>query len=181
VKSAKDGREGWVTTKGNAGSTYAKEAGRQYVVARPIPLQTCDNGDSAGLVRMLAEEEAIEVLEGPKELKTEAATRVRGRLVSSGQVGWVTLRSGNLKPWSSTYRCVRSIALTDTLEVKGTETLRTLEPGEAVEFLEGPRASGEGDTAVLRVRVRAERDGTVAWVTVSGSEGEPLLECVPTD
>merc|ERR1719330_549290 len=32
VKASKDEMEGWVTTKGNAGSVYATESGRTYIV-----------------------------------------------------------------------------------------------------------------------------------------------------
>merc|ERR1712050_789004 len=114
-----DGAEGWVTVRGNAGSTYAEESGRQFVVCRAIPLQSEFSSDGGEIVRMLAEEEVIEVLEGPQEEEAEALMRVRTRAIDDGKSGWVTLRGDNLLPWSPNYRCASATAIHDALTTEG--------------------------------------------------------------
>lgn len=177
AQALKDKAEGWVTTKGNAGSVYAEESTRHYVVGQAIALQKAFKSDSAETVRMLEEGEMIEVAEGPREEAANPLIRVRGRAVADGAVGWVTMKGRSLKSWSPRYRCVVSTPLGDKLEAATAEKLRALEVGEFVELLEGPREdSGAG---ILRIRARAEKDGVTGWVTVDGNQGKPFLECVP--
>mmetsp|Transcript_141276 Transcript_141276/g.439060 ORF Transcript_141276/g.439060 Transcript_141276/m.439060 type:complete len:1297 (+) Transcript_141276:2158-6048(+) len=174
ARAAKDDMEGWVTTKGNAGSVYIEETGRTYTVLTSIPLQTKFQTDSASEVRTLAEKETIELLEGPKEEKSNAPVRVNVRAVADGKTGWITLRKGTTKQWSPAYKCVAETPLTEGLEAG--KTLRSLEVGEALELLDGPRESAaEG---VLRMRARAEKDGAIGWATILDADGQPLLECV---
>merc|ERR1711966_269786 len=81
ARAKKDGKEGWVTIRGNAGSMHAEESGKEYVIAKPVPLQSdfaAVIGDGA-LVRMLVEKEVLEILEGPREEKTVAVTRMKVR------------------------------------------------------------------------------------------------------
>lgn len=99
ARALKDNMEGWLTTRGNAGSTYAEEAGRHYVVARTTPLQSTFASEGKTM-RVLAEGESIELLEGPREERSEPAVRLRGRAVADGSVGWVTLKNANLRPWT---------------------------------------------------------------------------------
>merc|ERR1719253_1720605 len=77
-KSTKDESIGWITIKGNAGTTYAKVNEKLYTVKKDVPLQQRFSSDSAA-VRTLAVDEAIEVLEGPKEEKFQPANRVKVR------------------------------------------------------------------------------------------------------
>merc|ERR1711957_454232 len=65
-KALKDELEGWVTTKGNAGTTYAEVSAKLYTVLREMPLQKVFASSSTQEVRKLAEGEAIHVIEGPK-------------------------------------------------------------------------------------------------------------------
>merc|ERR1711884_596198 len=113
VETMKDKAEGWVTTKGNAGTTYARERGRSYIVLRAMPLQSVFESDAASTVRMLAEDESIEVTDSLKEEKSIETERMRVRNMVTGSTGWVTLRNKNLKPWSRIYKCVNATALHD--------------------------------------------------------------------
>jgi len=95
VQAAQDSAEGWVTVRGNAGTAYVEESGRQFVITRSTPLQI--GIDSASTTkRTLEEEETIEVLEGPKEEVADEPLRVKCR-APDGKVGWVTLHDNYVK------------------------------------------------------------------------------------
>jgi len=176
AQAVKDNAEGWVTTKGNAGTQYATENGCQYVISRSIPLESEFQSDSGKAIRMLSEQETVQLLEGPREEKAEATVRLQGRVVSSGKVGWVTLQKKNLKKWTPQYRCVNATVIHDVLDVGKGQSLRKLDSGEAVELLDGPKEDTEA--GVLRIRGRAAKDGTVGWVTIVGSNGKIFLQCM---
>lgn len=178
AKSGKDGAEGWVTLKGNAGTVYVEETGRQYVITTPGPMQK--EFSPSDQVRVLAAGEVIDVLDGPKEEKLDPVIRLRARAASTGAVGWITLRPGTVKPWAPRYRCISALPLSDKLVLSEAKEVRQLEQGEILELTDGPRRQ-EGTTvpidAPLRLKVRAAKDGAVGWVTPLGAEGQQLLEC----
>lgn len=174
ARAMKDGLEGWVTTKGNAGSTYAEESRRTLTILRSAPLQSGFASDGSATVRTLAEGEILEVLDGPREERCEPAVRLRCRAVADGRVGWVTLASDNLRPWSPVYRCVNGTVLGDALSVSASKPVRRLEPEEELELIEGPRH--EADVSVLRIKCKATKDGAVGWATIAGNQGKPFLE-----
>jgi len=177
ARALEDGAEGWVTVRGNAGTVYASQSTRHYAVERATPLQSAFQSAVATTVRTLEEHEVVEALEGPVDEKIEAAMRARGRAVIDGRIGWVSIKAQNLKPWSPQYRCVRSTGLTNSLEVSSAQTICSLEPGEALELIEGPREdTGSG---LLRLRCRVARDAAVGWVTIIGEHGHPFLSCLP--
>jgi len=173
-QSMKDNMIGWVTIKGNAGTVYAEENKQVYTVLRDVNLQRKFQSDSEA-VRLLAKDEAVELIEGPKEERSDALVRVRGRAVSDGAMGWVTMKDRFLKPWSPHYRCTNATVMNDALSVKTAATIRKLEVGETVEVVEGPMLEESLD--VMRVRARADLDGAVGWVTLKGSRGTPFLVC----
>lgn len=171
----KDGKEGWVTTKGNAGSLYAVESGRRYLLSKCMPLQASFESDSPK-VKTLEEGSSIELIKGPLEETPNTAVRVKGRVSSSGQEGWLTMESGNLRPWGPRYRCVSSTAINDIMDVTSEEakTLRKLEVGEVLELLDGPKL--EATVGIMRLRGRADRDGTVGWISIAGNQGKTFLK-----
>lgn len=175
VVANKDGKEGWVTTKGNAGSLYAVESGRRYVLSKCMPLQASFESDSPK-VKTLEEGASIELIKGPLEETPNTAVRVKGLVSSSGQQGWLTMEGGNLRPWGPRYRCVSSTAINDIMDVTSEEakTLRKLEVGEVVEILEGPKL--EATVGIMRLRGRADRDGTVGWISIAGNQGKTFLK-----
>lgn len=178
AKAKKDDAEGWVTTKGNAGSIYVEETGRTFVMTASTPLQEAFQTGAGAEVRTLAEGETVELLEGPTEEKSEELARARCRAVADGKAGWITLREGRTRLWSPSYRCVSATAIGDALEAAKAQKLRSLEPGEAVELLEGPRGEAEAGSGALRLKGRAAKDGAVGWMTVMDGQGTPFLESV---
>lgn len=175
VTASKDGKEGWVTTKGNAGSLYAEQSGTIYTMTAEMPLQAGFESDSAK-VGTLKEGSSIELIKGPIEEKPDTEVRVRGRVTSSGQTGWLTLTGDNLKPWGPRYRCVHGTAINDVADVasEAAKTLRKLEVGETVELLEGPTL--EAGAGIMRLRGKADRDGVVGWISIAGNQGKQFLK-----
>lgn len=176
VTSTKDGVEGWVTVKGNAGTTYAEEATKLWTVLREVPLQKDFASEASEVVRMLKPDEAIEILEGPKKETFDAVTRIKGRALADGAVGWVSKKERKLKPWVPVYRCAKETVIQNTLGTRGGQgagMVRRLDEGELIETLEGPKEDAE--VGLLRIRGRAEKDGVVGWITVKGNQGTQFL------
>lgn len=177
AKALKDDQDGWVTIKGNGGTVYATETGKQYNISASVPLQSSFKSDGAENLCVLEKDMCVELLEGPKDEVSPDVIRLRVRTTSEGHVGWVTLKGENVKPWSPQYRCVASTVMHDSLAVKdSTVTVHELEPGSVVELLEGPQL--ETGTGVLRMKAKVVVGGVVGWVTIAGNEGKQFLECV---
>jgi len=173
-KSVKDEKVGWITIKGNAGTIYAEPSAKHYSVLDDTPLSKKFPSSSSGddEIRVLAKGEAMQVLEGPKEETFPAETRIKGKALSDGAVGWITMRSDNVKPWTPYYKCIATAPLHDQALAEGATSLRDIEVGEGLELLEGPTMEGEE----LRMKARADKDGVVGWVTIKDGEGKRFFE-----
>jgi len=180
-KAVKDGKQGWITIKGNAGTVYAEESSSYYEIKKSVSLQKKFGSESIEVVRTLQVGEKVNILEGPKEEKVTPTRRMKVRASIDGAVGWVTMtaKDPSLKAWTPRYICTRDTGLNSTKEVKGGEQVRRLEKGEFVELLEGPIE--DGDLGVLRIRARAEKDHAEGWATLRGNQGTPFLEFIPRD
>merc|ERR1712228_727367 len=171
-KCLKDGQEGWITVKGNAGTKFAQISEKHYCVVREAPL-TKAHASSSEIVRQLVRDEALEALDKPREELFTPGVRIKVRAASDRSVGWIDLnvKSGNVKPWTPNYKCKTKTPIHNTLAIEGATVLRELEAGESLEFFEGPKLVGKE----LRIKARAEKDGVVGWVTVKDSEGNIVL------
>jgi len=136
-RSLTDGKEGFVTVKGNAGTVYAEASTKHYTVVREVALQKGFRSNSE-VLRTLLKGEAIEVCEGPRAEKFDAVQRIRGRALSDGVEGWVTLKGENVRPWSPYYKALEGTPITEELASTDVKVLRELHEGEEVECLEGP-------------------------------------------
>merc|ERR1712216_980978 len=96
-RSLRDGKEGWVTLKGNQGTVYMELSKSHYVVNRPVALHV---GASAGseTVRQLEKGEAVEALEAPNEEKPATKMGLLARAVSDGTSGWVVFSGQGAPP-----------------------------------------------------------------------------------
>lgn len=178
MRSTKDGQEGWVTTKGNAGTVYASESTRHYTMLRATPLQTSFKSLGAVDIRELAEGEAVEILESPKDEKPEEVARLQGRSLSDDAVGWVTVSCGAdhyLKPSSLLFKCVFAADMHSAASSVESPLVRRLEQAETLEMIDGPTQDSAG---LLRIRARAEKDGAVGYVTLKDSKGTGYLAAV---
>jgi len=71
-------------------------------------------------------------------------------------------------------KVVKDVAMTESMGIKDTKTVRRLEVGEVVQILEGPIKEETMD--VLRVRVKALKDDAEGWTTVAGNQGSMYLK-----
>jgi len=175
AKSKTDGKEGWVTVRGNQGTCYAEETDKHYICIRETSLQKSFCTDSPPL-RTLEKGEVIEVNEGPKTETKEGNKRVKVRKLPDGTEGWFTLTSKNMQPWSAQYECDASTALTAEFNLKDSKTLRKLDAGERLEALAPPTL--EKSAGMMRVRVRTVKDSLVGFSTVRGNQGTVFLRPV---
>eukprot|EP00927_Polykrikos_kofoidii_P022008 TRINITY_DN20667_c0_g1_i1.p1 TRINITY_DN20667_c0_g1~~TRINITY_DN20667_c0_g1_i1.p1 ORF type:complete len:2068 (-),score=493.97 TRINITY_DN20667_c0_g1_i1:213-6416(-) len=171
-KALNDGQEGWITLKGNAGTVFAEVCSNHYTILKASPLQNRFGSDLTDVVRTLEEGEAFQVLEGPKEEKCPPVSRIKGRSISDGVEGWMTLKQDCLKKWSGVYTCVVSTPIHDGRVVVDATVLRQLEKGETVELLEGPVADGKD----MRIRGSTKNQATTGWMTIRNSDGKQLLK-----
>jgi len=73
-----------------------------------------------------------------------------------------------------TFRCEKTIAVSDGFAIGSSKLLRTLDPGELCELVEGPQI--DEATKVERVKVCMLKDKLVGWVTVTGNQGTAYLQ-----
>jgi len=175
VRANQDSSEGWVTVKGNAGSVFVQETGRQVVTKKRMLLEDKFECDAGEVVRALEENEKIQILSGPKEEKPMALKRIRVRVLSSGKEGWLT-QSRSLAPWTPLYKCVTAFELHEAR--KPSQAVRSVDVGEQLEHLDGP--VWEDGVGAFRIRVRALTDELIGWATIATPEGTTLLENVPS-
>lgn len=71
-------------------------------------------------------------------------------------------------------KVIKDTVITGGLCIKDTKTVRRLELNEVVEILEGPVKEETVD--VMRVSVKAMKDGVQGWVTLVGNQGSKFLE-----
>lgn len=174
AKTHRDNKEGYVTLKGNQGTAYVEESSKHYKCTAAVSLEDRFPSGSKAL-RMLEVGETFEISEGPKSETKIGASRIRGRNIGDGKEGWATWTKRSMYSWSPHHSCKSSIALHDGLEVESAKLVRKLEVGESLEALEPPQLEKGG---VLRVRLRAEKDGATGFATVKGNQGTVYLESI---
>eukprot|EP00746_Dinoflagellata_sp_MGD_P167002 gnl/MRDRNA2_/MRDRNA2_97280_c0_seq1.p1 gnl/MRDRNA2_/MRDRNA2_97280_c0~~gnl/MRDRNA2_/MRDRNA2_97280_c0_seq1.p1 ORF type:complete len:2064 (+),score=613.81 gnl/MRDRNA2_/MRDRNA2_97280_c0_seq1:164-6355(+) len=177
VRSLKDGKIGWVTLTGNAGTAYFKDAPKPYfsVSGGSVVMQAAFSSASDE-VRAVGASEVLEVIEGPKQEKFEDAKRCRVKTSSDSKVGWVTLvdRSGQViaEKDDRYYKCKQVIAITDSPDIKSSKVIRKIEPNEMLIKLEGPIEESNS----TRIKCKCKKDDKEGWVTVKGNAGTKFLE-----
>lgn len=174
ARTHRDNKDGYVTLKGNQGTAYVEESSKHYKCTAAVALEDRFASGSKA-VRSLEVGETFEIIEGPKLETKIGASRLRGRNIGDGKEGWVTLLKRSMVSWSPHHSVKSSIALHDGVEVETSKVVRKLEVGESVEALESPQPEKGG---VLRVRLRAEKDGATGFATVKGNQGSVYLESI---
>merc|ERR1712048_1143311 len=173
-KALKDGKEGWITTKGNAGTIYAEADSKKYFVEKEVELQDKFQSQGAKTLRKLEPGETFTLLEGPRGETAPPEHRIKVRCLSDGKLGWVTKKAGGMKNASTAYRCLAAVTLSDSragASIEGSKVLKEFQKGEVVELLEGPVEEGKE----LRIKV-ATKDGLVGWTTLKSEEGRRLFD-----
>jgi len=168
-KRAKDDVEGWITVKGNAGTSYAKVNEKLYTVMHEVTMQSQFKSDSS-TVKTLKVGEAVEVMDGPKEEKLDPANRAKVRTSGDGTAGWISMKSDNVKKWTSSYKFLKAGSL---YAQKGSKeaVVREATIGEFLELTEGP-VEVDG---LMWLKGQMKKDGAVGWTTIKGADGGKLL------
>merc|ERR1719247_566072 len=168
-KSTKDDVEGWITIKGNAGTSYAKVNEKLYTVTGEVTMQKMFSSDSSE-IRKIAAQEAIEVLEGPREERFEPAQRAKVRTSSDSAVGWISVKGDNTRKWTPSYKFLKASPLYAEKNSKET-VVREAAPGEFLELAEGPV---ECDGAMW-LKGQMKKDGALGWTPLKGEGGAKIL------
>jgi len=174
-KVAKDGAQGWFTIRDRKGRSFAESDEKCYKCSASVAMTDELDIKSSKVLRKLAADEILTVLEGPVEEKAAGITRLKVRAAKDEKEGWVTLK-GNagtvyVEPHSKQYSVVQDQPLTKAFRTAGrgprVEEVRTLEKGELVELIEGPKE--EQHPQETRLRVRALSDGAAGWISLQGN------------
>merc|ERR1712048_1424755 len=80
-KALQDGKQGWITVKGNAGTVFAEAATKYYSVLKEVQLEKRFQTGGAEAIRKMEVDETFQLLEGPKDEK--APPEVKRRCVAS--------------------------------------------------------------------------------------------------
>merc|ERR1712151_977893 len=173
-KALKDDKQGWLTTKGNAGTVYAEQMTKYYSVNKEVQLEKRFQTAGAEAIRKMEVDETFQLLEGPRDEKATPEVKAKVRCVRDGKVGWISKKAASIKAWSPVYKCLDKVPLSDSLAgatLEESKVLRELQKGEEVELIEGPVEDGKD----IRIRCRATKDGLVGWASVK-SDGKRLLD-----
>lgn len=168
-----DGVTGWITVKGNHGTSFLQQVEKPfYVCNADVALEVDASGTE--LVRKLRAEEVLELLEGPrKDTKAQDALRAQGKATKDDKTGWFTVkdRSGTIfaVPCHRSYVCMSSVAVTDSLHVSDCKVLRKLQVGET--FMSDGEPVLEYSTNITRLKGTCPKDNLVGWVTLRGNAG----------
>lgn len=173
-KALKDGAQGWITLKGTKGTAFAKIAPKHYTLLEDMELQDKFATGSAKALKTLEKGTCFCGVEGPKNEETVPETRLKGMVLGDGEIGWVSIQQGkNMKPWSPTYKCLKTTPIQDAMSSETAAAVRDLGLGEVVELLDGPVVESEN----VRLRGRAQRDGACGWITIRNAAGTRFLAC----
>jgi len=173
-----DGKEGYATLKGNQGTSFLEKCTKPfYCCDREVQLHEAFQSRSP-VVRTLQEGEVLEVLQGPqREEEAQSCLRLHGVAVSDGADGWVTQRDASgkvlLEP-KTVFVCRAAVSVTPIGDIASGKALRKLDVGELVEMVHD--GSEDATRNLTRAKIRARRDGTEGFVTMTGNQGMAYIE-----
>mmetsp|Transcript_13655 Transcript_13655/g.39341 ORF Transcript_13655/g.39341 Transcript_13655/m.39341 type:complete len:1266 (+) Transcript_13655:64-3861(+) len=173
-RACRDGREGWITTRGSQGTAYVRPAPKHYICLQAAPMHTGLGAESA-VVRVLMPGEAFNAFEEPRDVSGgECITMYRARAVRGGAEGWVTTTTAQeVQPWTSRFVVSQAVPLTSALStneaVEPFEVYRMLETGELLDLQQQPVE--DLTSGSLRARAVATSDALAGWVTVREASG----------
>jgi len=172
-RAVRDGALGWITIRSTAGTTYLERTAKPFLyLAKSSGLRGALAANSKR-VRELKAGESVELVEGPKEERSGADSRVRGAACGEDAQGWlqITEKGGAVlaKLSAKVYKCIEAIAMTDAPDFGNCQMVRRIDAGEALELMDDKIV--KPDEGGMRRRFRACRDGREGWITTHGSQG----------
>jgi hypothetical protein len=175
-RAHRDGKEGYVTLKGNQGTVFLEKSTKHHVVGRQVALTTSSR-KGAPVIRQLEVGEVFEACEKPKQGQDDVLMVLKARTLSDSLSGWVTYSKSSpppLRPWQGEYVCRNTVSITVGQSTADADEVREAKPDEKFTAVEGPyldKASGE-----LRIRCRTEAEGVIGWVSLRAAIGITYLE-----
>jgi len=176
-KSVRDGKEGWVTLKGNQGTIYVELSDSHFIADQDISMRAGASRDSP-VLRTVEAGEALLAKEPPKEVRPDPKMGARARSLEDGKSGWIVFAPGPrapVKPWKAKYVCKAPVDITSSLALQeGTVAVTKAEPGQSFQVVEGPAL--DAISGQRRVRLARGEEGIVGWATLRTAEGKACLE-----
>jgi len=121
--------------------------------------------------------EVLEVLEGPRKDAPKEVQRARGKFVTDGKSGWLTMKDNRGTPileLAERMVCKSVIALTTTFDISKGKALRKLAVGETLEVLEEGQVDEKRQ--LTRIKVRTAKDAKDGYITIKGNQGTAYVE-----
>jgi len=178
-RAQRDGASGWVSVRGNQGTSYLKPAEKPFLWCAERVDLTASLGKN-DVVRSIAHGEVLELLEGPSEKSGEPEILLHGKANSDGAKGWFVQRAADgtlcASPSKRFYVCQSIIAMTDNFDIRACKVTRKVEKGEILEALDGEQSQEDNTMEITRLLFKAVRDGKTGWVTLKGNQGTVFVE-----
>lgn len=176
ARCLRDNAVGWISVKGNQGTSFLEETEKPYYVCSAgMALDMDAKGKSEEPVRTLLAGEVVELVEGPLKERLQPNTRARGKAPSDGATGWVTVvssRGATYLEEGRFFTCTAAVPLTDELDANEAKVLKQLVPGEVIAAVDEEPAEDDG---VMRMKARTLKDELEGWVTMKSQTGQPYV------
>jgi len=95
-RALQDGREGWVTLKGNQGTVYLEQSKSHYLLERSVSLKTSVKGTE--VLRQLEAGEVFEAKGNPVKITPQTCVVMRARSLMDWREGWISFVPGPSAP-----------------------------------------------------------------------------------
>lgn len=153
-------------------------ANTYLLVLRPTSLTAGGEKGQAGSLDADDVLRVLEIKDGDEEAKkkTLLVERTKDRIQGwvSMPVAGATTHLPSLEAYSQEYAIHTETVLTDTYELKGFKVMRRVLKDEIVIAESLPLVKKAND--LLRLKVRAKKDGAIGWITMRGSQGTLFLQ-----
>jgi len=152
-----------------------------YKVAKTTAITTDKSAQESTTIRKLVEGEVVMTLEGPVKDDSMDVLRIRGKVLSDGAEGWVSV-AGNLGTTfliegGTSFKVVKETTLTECFEFDDVGTgaaPKKLQKADILDVLDWPERE---KTGALRMKCRLRRDGSAGFATVQGAGQAATVFC----
>jgi len=170
VKLTKDNLQGWVTISDKHGVTFAEPNKKLYVCKATVAMTDGENIQDSKVITKLQDGDMLDAVSGEVKQDASGISRVKGKALKSGEVGWITTQGNAGTVFAATipnyYSVLKEVHMNKKFHPEGADVVRKAEVGETFQILEGPKE--EKALPESRIKVRAASDGVEGWVSRSG-------------
>merc|ERR1712176_132813 len=135
----------------------------------------------SGSLRVLKEAEMLELIEGPRKVLMQDASRARVKFAKDGVQGWVTLRDKHGTTFADLntklYVCKETVAMTDGENIKESKVIGKLHEGDMFDSISGEVT--QDAAGISRLQGKAVKSGETGWITTKGNAGTEFAVLVP--